>query len=77
MMQSSSLVEKYLYSLNFVGYNTENKMYTGINLKSSVELTVYRFFSLKFVLMIKANIISSFIFIQAHKVNMKKNHNYF
>lgn len=53
-------------------YNTENKTYTGINLKSSVELTVYRDFSLKFVLKIQANVISNFIFIQPHEVNMEK-----
>lgn len=41
------------------------------NLKSSVESTAYNFF-LKFVLMVKANVISSFIFIQDHKLNMEK-----
>lgn len=70
-------MEKYLYSLYFVGYNTENKMYTCINLKNSVEVTACRVFSLKFVLMVKANVISSFIFIQDHEVKMEKKPNYF
>lgn len=63
-------MEKYLYRLYFVGCNTENKTYTCTNLKSSIEVTAYKFF-LKFVLMVKANVISSFIFIQDHKLNTK------